>query len=147
MKKIITLFALTVSLFLTSESLSAQNSQLNQAEIEDKAKKEMISLDEELDLTTEQKQFVFKHYYSYFTNYNKHLNQKIKDADYKKKLDSVEPLNNLIKKYHPEISEKDSYFLKEFLLWALVEFKKLSKHRFAKGVQFKDLYGSYISDL
>ena len=60
MKKIITLFALTVSLFLTSESLSAQNSQLNQAEIEDKAKKEMISLDEELDLTTEQKQFVFK---------------------------------------------------------------------------------------
>jgi len=84
MKKIITLFALTVSLFLTSESLSAQKSQLNQAEIEDKAKKEMISLDEELDLTTEQKQFVFKHYYSYFTNYNKHLNQKIKDADYKK---------------------------------------------------------------
>ena len=64
MKKIITLFALTVSLFLTSESLSAQKSQLNQAEIEDKAKKEMISLDEELDLTTEQKQFVFKHYYS-----------------------------------------------------------------------------------
>ena len=84
MKKIITLFALTVSLFLTSESLSAQKSQLNQAEIEDKAKKEMISLDEELDLTTEQKQFVFKHYYSYFTNYNKHLNQKIKDEDYKK---------------------------------------------------------------
>jgi len=29
----------------------------------------------------------------------------------------------------------------------LVEYKKLSKHRFATGVQFKDLYGSYISDL
>ena len=84
MKKIITLFALTVSLFLTSESLSAQNSRLNQAEIENKAKKEMVSLDEELDLTTEQEQFVFKQYYSYFTNYNKHLNQKIKDENYKK---------------------------------------------------------------
>ncbi|GGZ64662.1 hypothetical protein [Mesonia mobilis] len=84
MKKIITLFALTVSLFLTSESLSAQNSKLNRAEIEDKAKKEMVSLDEELDLTTEQEQFVFKQYYSYFTNYNKHLNQKIKDENYKK---------------------------------------------------------------
>ena len=71
----------------------------------------------------------------------------LSDADYKQKLDSVKPLNDLIKKYQPEISEKDSYFLKEFLLWALVEFKKLSKHRFAKGVQFKDLYGSYISDL
>ncbi|MBZ9631454.1 magnesium chelatase [Salegentibacter sp. LM13S] len=69
------------------------------------------------------------------------------DAEYKKKLDSVKPLNELIKKYQPEISEKDAYFLKEFLLWALVEYKKLSKHRFATGVQFKDLYGSYISDL
>lgn len=71
----------------------------------------------------------------------------LSDAEYKEKLDSVEPLNELIKKYQPEISEKDSYFLKEFLLWALVEYKKLSKHRFATGVQFKDLYGSYISDL
>ncbi|MBZ9730992.1 magnesium chelatase [Salegentibacter sp. JZCK2] len=71
----------------------------------------------------------------------------LSDAEYKEKLDSIKPLNELIKKYQPEISEKDSYFLKEFLLWALVEYKKLSKHRFAKGVQFKDLYGSYISDL
>lgn len=71
----------------------------------------------------------------------------LSDAQYKEKLDSVKPLNELIRKYQPEISEKDAYFLKEFLLWALVEYKKLSKHRFAKGVQFKDLYGSYISDL
>ncbi|PRX44092.1 magnesium chelatase [Salegentibacter salegens] len=71
----------------------------------------------------------------------------LSDAEYKEKLDSVAPLNELIKKYQPEISKKDSYFLKEFLLWALVEYKKLSKHRFATGVQFKDLYGSYISDL
>ncbi|MBI6119791.1 magnesium chelatase [Salegentibacter maritimus] len=71
----------------------------------------------------------------------------LSDAEYKQKLNSVKPLNELIKKYHLEISEKDSYFLKEFLLWALVEFKKLSKHRFAKSLQFKDLYGSYISDL
>jgi magnesium chelatase subunit I len=71
----------------------------------------------------------------------------LSDTEYKEKLDSIKPLNELVKKYQPKISEKDSYFLKEFLLWALVEYKKLSKHRFAKGVQFKDLYGSYISDL
>lgn len=59
----------------------------------------------------------------------------------------MEPLNELIKKYQPEAKEEDAYFLKEFLLWALVEYKKLSKHRFSKGVQFKDLYGSYINDL
>ncbi|HKJ48295.1 MAG TPA: hypothetical protein VJ973_04355, partial [Christiangramia sp.] len=69
------------------------------------------------------------------------------DSEYKEKLDSIEPLNKLIKKYQPELKKEDSYFMKEFLLWALVEHKKLSKQRFSKGLQFKDLYGSYISGL
>ncbi|TRO65085.1 magnesium chelatase [Christiangramia sabulilitoris] len=69
------------------------------------------------------------------------------ESDYKEKLDSIEPLNDLIKKYQPDLKEEDKYFMKEFLLWALVEHKKLSKQRFAKGLQFKDLYGSYISGL
>ncbi len=69
------------------------------------------------------------------------------DSDYRQKLDSVEPLNKLIEKYQPELPKDDTYFMKEFLLWALVEYKKLSKKRFSKGLQFKDLYGSYISDL
>ncbi len=71
----------------------------------------------------------------------------ISDKEYKEKLDSVPPLNDLIKKYQPEIDEKDSYFLKEFLLWGLVEFQKLNKYRFTTGIQFKDLYGSYITGL
>ncbi|SHF91954.1 magnesium chelatase subunit I [Salegentibacter echinorum] len=75
------------------------------------------------------------------------LSDDLSDADYKERLDAVTPLNELIRKYQPEAKEEDTYFLKEFLLWALVEYKKLSKHRFSKGVQFKDLYGSYINDL
>lgn len=71
----------------------------------------------------------------------------LSDSEYKKSLDSIEPLNKLIEKYQPEIKEEDKYFMKEFLLWALVEYKKLSKKRFSKGLQFKDLYGSYISGL
>jgi magnesium chelatase subunit I len=69
------------------------------------------------------------------------------DDDYKTKLDSVGPLNNLLKEYQPSISKEDSYFMKELLLWGLVAHKKLSKHRFTKGIQFKDLYGSYIRGL
>ena len=69
------------------------------------------------------------------------------DEEYKKKLDEVAPLNELIKKYQPEMDKIDTYFLKEFLLWGLVEFKKLSKQRYTKGIQFNDLYGSYISGL
>jgi len=71
----------------------------------------------------------------------------LSDAEYKEKLDAIEPLNKLIEKYQPEIQKEDAYFLKEFLLWALVEYKKLSKKRFSKGLQFKDIYGSYISGL
>ncbi|MEZ4810982.1 MAG: magnesium chelatase [Allomuricauda sp.] len=69
------------------------------------------------------------------------------DESYKGKLDSIGPLNVLIKEYQPSISKEDSYFMKELLLWGLVAHKKLSKHRFVQGFQFKDLYGSYIRGL
>ncbi|NND79206.1 MAG: AAA domain-containing protein [Maribacter sp.] len=69
------------------------------------------------------------------------------DAEYKRALDDVPPLNQLIRAYHPEVLKTDSYFLKELLLWGLVAHKKLSKHRFSEGIQFKDLYGSFISGL
>jgi magnesium chelatase subunit I len=69
------------------------------------------------------------------------------DKEYRDALDAIHPLEQLVAKYQPEIAEKDRYFLMEFLLWGLVVHKKLSKHRFTKGYQFKDLYGSFISKL
>ena len=69
------------------------------------------------------------------------------DEEYKKQLNSIPPLNELMEKYQKDIPEQDSYFLKEFLLWGLVEYRKLNKFRFSEGLQFKDLYGSYISGL
>ncbi|MEM7379877.1 MAG: AAA family ATPase [Bacteroidota bacterium] len=69
------------------------------------------------------------------------------DNEYQKALDGIPPLNQLLKEHQPHFPKKDSYFLKEILLWGLVAHKKLSKHRFTEGYQFKDLYGSYISRL
>lgn len=69
------------------------------------------------------------------------------DSEYQKQLDAVTPLNDIINKYQADIPKEDIYFFKEFLLWGLVEFNKLSKDRIAVGFQFKDLYGSYISKL
>ncbi|NAS13628.1 AAA family ATPase [Poritiphilus flavus] len=69
------------------------------------------------------------------------------DKDYQKELDSIPPLNQLLKEHQPHFPKKDSYFLKEILLWGLVAHKKLSKYRFTQGYQFKDVYGSYISRL
>lgn len=69
------------------------------------------------------------------------------DEEYKRTLDSIPQLNRMVKEYQPKFPKDDTYFLKELLLWGLVSHKKLSKHRFSEGYQFKDLYGSFISGL
>ena len=69
------------------------------------------------------------------------------DEEYKRALDEIPALNQLIKDHQPNVDKSDSYFLKELLLWGLVAYKKLNKHRFEEGYQFKDLYSSFISGL
>lgn len=69
------------------------------------------------------------------------------DRDYQKQLDSIIPLKQLVQKYQPGTPKEDVYFMKEFILWGLAEYKKLSKDRFSEGYQFKDPFGSYISKL
>ncbi|MBU2905634.1 MULTISPECIES: magnesium chelatase [Arenibacter] len=69
------------------------------------------------------------------------------DKEYKEKLDSIIPLQQLIVKYQPDIKKEDTYFLKELLLWGLVAHKKLSKQRYTIGYQIKDVYGSFIRGL
>ena len=75
------------------------------------------------------------------------LLDELRDKEYKAKLDAIVPLDDLIGQYQPNLVATESYFVKEFILWALVEFKQLSKYRFTEGIQFKDPYGSFINDL
>ncbi|MGB5361695.1 MAG: magnesium chelatase [Aureibaculum sp.] len=83
----------------------------------------------------------------FFDESNFELLDDMNDELYKKELDKISPLNKLINKYQLNIPLEDKYFLKEFILWGLVENKKLNKHRFIKGYKFNDLYGSLINDL
>jgi magnesium chelatase subunit I len=69
------------------------------------------------------------------------------DEEYSRILSAIVPLEILIKKYQPGLEKEDRLFMKEFILWAMVEHKKLSKDRMEDGYQFKDTYGSYISKL
>ncbi|WP_235904654.1 magnesium chelatase [Patiriisocius marinus] len=69
------------------------------------------------------------------------------DTEYQLQLDRIEPLDELIHKYAQDIPEDDIPFFKEFILWALVEMKKLSKYSLSDGLRFKDVYGGYISGL
>lgn len=75
------------------------------------------------------------------------LEDGLTDKEYKEELDRVTPLVDLVKKYQPDTPEEDRYFMMEFLLWGLVENKKLSKYKMSSGMRFNDLYGSYISGL
>ncbi len=69
------------------------------------------------------------------------------DEEYKNTLDAIPPLEDLLQEYQPDLIQQDRYFVKEFLLWSLVEFKLLSKYRFTEGTHFKDPYGSFISGI
>ena len=69
------------------------------------------------------------------------------EATYKSTLDAITPLTDLLNKYQPDLKENEIYFVKEFVLWGLVQFSKLSKYRYTEGIQFKDPYGSYFSGL
>jgi magnesium chelatase subunit I len=71
----------------------------------------------------------------------------LSNTDYESQLDLIEPLDALIDKHVGDVAEKDIYFFKEFVLWALAENKKLSKYYMSDGLRFKDVYGGYISDL
>ncbi|MDO7135364.1 magnesium chelatase [Algibacter lectus] len=71
----------------------------------------------------------------------------LKNKEYTNLLDAISPLDDLLGEYQPNLKPEDTYFMKEFVLWALVEFKLLSKQRFSEGTQFRDPYGSFISGI
>ncbi len=83
----------------------------------------------------------------FFTESGFELLDDCSDEEYKKILDAIIPLEILIKKYQPNVDAHEKHFMKEFVLWGLVEYNKLSKDRLSDGYQFKDVYGSYISKL
>ena len=69
------------------------------------------------------------------------------EASYLNALNAIEPLKKLIQKYQPNVAPIDTPFLMEFVLWALVEFKQLSKRRTADGLSFNDIYDNMIKGL
>ena len=85
---------------------------------------------------------------TWFFNQNKfEILTDLSDKAYYEKLNSIDPLSNLISKYQPNIQHEDKAFMKEFILWGLVQFKKLSMTNYSDGVQIQDPYGNYIQNM
>ncbi|SNR37375.1 MoxR family ATPase [Lutibacter flavus] len=83
----------------------------------------------------------------FFENGSFELMDDASEKDYSTILNSITPLDSIINKFMSEIEIKDRLFVKEFVLWSLVENKKLNKQRITKGFSFRDTLGAYLSNL
>ena len=61
----------------------------------------------------------------------------VDDAEYSSVLAQVEPLKDLITQYCPDLPDEETDFMKEIILWALVEFQRLEKKESASVFQFQ----------
>ncbi|HTA81608.1 MAG TPA: magnesium chelatase [Bacteroidia bacterium] len=75
------------------------------------------------------------------------LTENMNDEEYKKQLDKIVPLDELIDKYQGGIEASERYFLKEIVLWGLAENKKLSRVIVNEGISFGNNYNDLLKDL
>ncbi|PAW95522.1 magnesium chelatase [Mucilaginibacter sp. MD40] len=64
---------------------------------------------------------------------------------YKKLLNSVPGLKNLVKTFHPRLSENQHLLLMEFVLHGLAEFSQLNKGFLDNGFAFSDMFNSLFN--
>jgi len=64
---------------------------------------------------------------------------------YKNDLNSIPGLKNLVKKFHPNLTEDQQYILMEFVLHGLAEFSQLSKGFLDNGFAFSDMFNSLFN--
>lgn len=69
----------------------------------------------------------------------------ISDKEYEKTVKGVPGLNEIVKKYQPNVNSKVSTLMMEFVLHGLAEFSMLSKFRLENGLQFKDMLSSMFT--
>lgn len=82
----------------------------------------------------------------FLENNNFELNTNAKDTEYAEQLLRIEPMQVVLDAYASSFNEKEQLFLRELLLWGLVEYKQLSKRKLDSGLSFQDeilgsLYG------
>ncbi|RZM27328.1 MAG: magnesium chelatase [Pedobacter sp.] len=73
------------------------------------------------------------------------LSDSLTAAKYKKALMQVTGLYDLIKKFHPKLSENQTLILMEFVLHGLAEYSQLSKKYLQSGFGFSDMFDSLFS--
>ena len=73
------------------------------------------------------------------------LNDDLPFEEYKKSLDSVSGLKELVRKFHPKLSANQQLLLMEFVLHGLAEFSQLNKGFLDNGFAFSDMFNSLFN--
>jgi len=66
-------------------------------------------------------------------------------AKYEKQLREVNGLYDLVKKFHPKLSENQTLLLMEFVLHGLAEYSQLNKKYLEGGFGFSDMFESLFN--
>lgn len=74
------------------------------------------------------------------------LLEKENDAGYASALQLVDGLEELVKKYYPQLKNAEKLTLMEFVLHGLAEHSLLSKNKISQGISFKDFFGSLLNE-
>jgi magnesium chelatase subunit I len=75
------------------------------------------------------------------------LKSNAKNDQYAKALNGVEALDKIIDKYQQGVAQEDKLFLKELILWGMVENQMLDRHSYEEAVEIEDnLLSRYKSD-
>lgn len=73
------------------------------------------------------------------------LHAEANDIEFRKTLDSIEPLREFANQHFSKADENEKYILMELVLYGLSENSKLSRTSLDRSVQFKDLLGSMFT--
>ena len=77
---------------------------------------------------------------------NLDLTDTLSNANYKKALMEVPKLHDLVKRFHPKLSESQTLLLMEFVLHGLAEYSQLNKNYVSGGFGFSDMFGSLFNE-
>ena len=65
--------------------------------------------------------------------------------EYKKLLNSIDGLKDIVKQFHPKLTENQQLLLMEFILHGLAEFSQLNKGFLDNGFAFSDMFNSLFN--
>lgn len=83
----------------------------------------------------------------WFQNNTLELDFDSTDESYKQEIDRIKPLRTLVDKFLPDLNENDRYFMSELVLWALTNYKKISRQRFERSMSFENQLSNYLKNL